>query len=142
MEVEILLNQLRRQTDLRSRQNLGYRAALFGAVGESRKGRGIDAGYFRFRIQVNFGNAKTLTDLFQVDGGGGVDARGREAALAQTGGQRHGETPGMRCGNQLLGIGSNATFKPGGKRILPFVGAASQLHRSFAVKKIALPFRF
>ena len=109
---KFLLDQLGRQTDLRSCQHLGHRTAFLGVLGELRKGRGVDAGYLRFRVELNPGDAETLSDFLQVHRGRGVDARGRKAALAQSGGQGHGKAAGVRRGNQFLGIGARAALKP------------------------------
>src|ERR1019366_5054264 len=82
------LDQFSRQADLRSRQNLGDRAACLGVGGVLLEGRVVDAGNLGLRIELNAGDAKALADLLQMHGGGGVDAGRGNAAAAKSGGKR------------------------------------------------------
>src|ERR1019366_6319888 len=115
IEKKLWLDQLGIQTDLCRCQHLGNRAAFLGVLSKLGKGRGVDLGNLRFRVQFNAGDAETLTHFLQMYRGRGVNAGGGKASLAQSGGKRHGKAPGVSRGNQFLGIGSHSALKPGGK---------------------------
>src|SRR5206468_4145006 len=106
------------------------------------EGFGVDARYFGIGAELDLRDLESLAHLLQRDGGGGVDALGVEASLAEAGGERHRETAGMRRADQLLGVRAGRAFEAGAERILPFKCAAPQLHAAAAVLQVSVPRRF
>src|SRR4029077_3665409 len=66
----------------------------------------VDVRHRGAQRQRRAGDAKALAFRLQRDGGLGAEVGGSEAAALQLERQRHGETAGMRGGDELLGIGA------------------------------------
>src|SRR5262249_23333341 len=106
------------------------------------EGRVSDARHFRFAIEVDARDAEGLAQLFQMYRGGGVHALRREAGAAEARGKSHGETAGVRGGDQLLGIRPAGLLEARGERVLSLERAAAELHPPAALAKTAVPLGF
>src|SRR5690606_23315862 len=98
--------------------------------------------YLTLGLQLDLGDLERVTDLVDMDLGGGVD-RGRWGARpAQHGGKRHREAAGMGRGDQLLRIGAGGIPEARRPGKLPVEGTAAELHVAAAILDRTLPFGF
>jgi hypothetical protein len=131
-------------------QTRGYGNLRFEEFGDGAAGFGgfhggvelgfIGAGDLGDQIEMTFGDAKAIANLFEADGGSGLELLSSQASTAQLGGECHGESPGVGSGEQLLGIGADSIFETGAEGILglledPAIGGNS----AFAGLEVTLP---
>src|SRR5262245_22212204 len=87
-------------------EDLGDRAVLLGFTGHAHERGLIQVRYRGAQRQGRAGNAKALAFRLQGDGGLGAELGRSEAAALQLERERHGETAGVRGGDELLGVGA------------------------------------
>ena len=78
--------------------------------------------------------------LLKLHAGGGFERLRREIRCGKLTAQRHGEAARVRGGDQLLGVGADAIFKPRAEGILGvFEGRALGADAALAVFQSAMP---
>lgn len=121
-------------------EKFGDRAAGFRGFDGGVEFGLIGAGNAGHEVEMRLGDGETVADFFERYGGGGFEFFGGEAGAAELRRKSHGEAAGVGGGEELFGIGADATFEAGVEGVGGlFKDAAVGGERAFAGLQIALP---
>src|SRR6266849_5877231 len=86
------------------------------------------------------GDGKTVRELLQRNRSRRLQFLRGQSGVTKLRGERHGETPRMRCCEKFLGIGTHTIFKPRTKRVPRlFQDATVRGNRALAILQTTLP---
>ena len=93
-------------------------------------------------LKLALRDREPISDLLDRDLGRGADALGVVSCASELARKGHAEAASVGCADQFLRIGALPLCKPGGKRVIPLEGAASELHCALPLAQAASPLGF